>query len=72
MTSMFFLLLLAAAAAAWLLRPPTHRQAVDEQDLTVDQDVLDEAEQEVQELDTFTTPEDADDELPDWGPGAPH
>ena len=29
------------------------------------------AEQEVRDLDVFTTPEDADDELPDWGPGAP-
>ena len=29
------------------------------------------AEQEVRDLGALTTPEDADDELPDWGPGAP-
>ncbi len=29
------------------------------------------AEQEVRDLDALGTPEDADDELPDWGPGAP-
>lgn len=31
-----------------------------------------EAEDEVRDLDAFTTPEDADDELPDWGPGTPN
>ncbi len=29
------------------------------------------AEQEVRDLDALATPEDADDELTDWGPGAP-
>ncbi len=29
------------------------------------------SEQEVRDLDALGTPEDADDELPDWGPGAP-
>lgn len=29
------------------------------------------AEREVRDLDAFTSPEDADDELPDWGPGTP-
>ncbi len=37
----------------------------------VDEDVLTDAEDEVQELDSFATPEDAEDQLPDWGPGAP-
>ncbi|MFQ6046229.1 MAG: hypothetical protein ACE5PT_07710 [Gemmatimonadales bacterium] len=30
-----------------------------------------EAEDEVQELDAFATPDEAEEELPDWGPGAP-
>lgn len=30
-----------------------------------------EAEQEVRDLGAFTTAEEADDELPDWGPGVP-
>ena len=29
------------------------------------------SEQEMRDLDALTTPEDADGELPDWGPGAP-
>ena len=29
------------------------------------------AEQEVRDLDALATPEDDDDELTDWGPGAP-
>jgi hypothetical protein len=28
------------------------------------------AEDEVRDLDAMATPEDADDQLPDWGPGA--
>ena len=34
-----------------------------------DQDVLNEAESEVQDLDAMASPEDADDALPDRGPG---
>jgi hypothetical protein len=37
----------------------------------VDDGALADAENEVQELDSFATPEDAEDQLPDWGPGAP-
>lgn len=32
---------------------------------------LTEAEDEVRDLDALATPEDATQELPDWGPGAP-
>jgi hypothetical protein len=28
------------------------------------------AEEEVRDMNAFATPEDADDQLPDWGPGA--
>ncbi len=41
------------------------------EDAEVDRDVLSEAEQEVRELGSFVTPEDAIEELPDWGPGTP-
>lgn len=41
------------------------------EDVEVDRDVLSEAEQEVRELGSFVTPEDAIEELPDWGPGTP-
>lgn len=30
-----------------------------------------EAEDQVQDLDAFTSPDEAEEELPDWGPGAP-
>jgi len=56
------------AALLWLVkrRPaPTRRD-------DVDRDALDEAEREVRDLDVMTTPDEADDHLPDWGPGAPN
>ena len=37
----------------------------------IDAEELAAAEQEVRDLDAFTSPEDADDQLPDWGPGVP-
>lgn len=37
----------------------------------VDYDELEEAERELEELSYDTTPDDAEDELKDWGPGAP-
>jgi hypothetical protein len=64
----FFLLLLVAAVGAWLLRPPTHRPSANPIE---DVDELSEAEEEVRDLDAFATPEDAKDDLPDWGPGTP-
>jgi len=62
------LLLLFAAIGAWLLRRPTHRQSPSPIE---DPDELEEAEAEVRDLDAFTTPEEAQEDLPDWGPGAP-
>ena len=38
---------------------------------TDDREILDEAEEEVRGLDMFTSPGEADEDLPDWGPGAP-
>lgn len=50
-----------------LLRRPRRRAAPADRD----DDVLGEAEREVRDLDAMTSPDDADDELTDWGPGAP-
>jgi hypothetical protein len=50
-----------------LLRRPAHPPEPDDRD----QDALQEAEREVRDLGAMTSPEDADDELTDWGPGAP-
>lgn len=55
-------------AVAWLIRRPAHPTAnPDERDA----EALAEAEREVRDLDALATPEDAPDQLPDWGPGAP-
>lgn len=69
MTSLAVLLALLLVCLVWLLgwrgrareteadaRPDTETRA---------------AEDEVQELDSFTTPDQAEEELRDWGPGTP-
>ena len=38
----------------------------------IDRDELDAAEREVRDLDVLASPEEADDALPDWGPGVGH
>lgn len=66
------LLLLVAAVLVWLVGRP--RVAADIEhtgDEDIDREILEEAEDEVRDLDTFTSPEEADDDLPDWGPGVP-
>jgi hypothetical protein len=50
-----------------LLRRPALTREPDDRD----QDVLEAAEREVRDLGALKSPEDADDELQDWGPGAP-
>ena len=52
----------------WLLLAPPSKGHLAEPRL--DEETV-AAEQEVRDLDALTTPEDADDELPDWGPGVP-
>jgi hypothetical protein len=67
-----FLALLVAGAVVWLVRRIRHgTTARRRDDADVDRDVLEAAEREVRDLDAFSTPEDAEDQLPDWGPGAP-
>jgi hypothetical protein len=56
-----------AGILLWLALGARHR---DGQEPEVDEETRI-AEQEVRDLDAFTSPEDADDELPDWGPGTP-
>ena len=62
------IILLVAGVVAWLLRPRVRRT---DPEGVFDPEALDDAEAEVRGLDAFTTPDDAQDELPDWGPGAP-
>jgi len=70
--STLFLALVALAVIGWLVRR-ARRVARPRPDRSapIDRDVLEQAEEEVRGLGTFTTPEDAEDDLPDWGPGAP-
>ncbi len=63
------LIAVSAGVLLWLVLVPIGRRRnasrpIDEETLA--------AEEEVQDLDAFTTPEDADDELTDWGPGVPN
>ncbi len=63
------LVLLVAGAAFWLARRADRRRP--DPDRIYDPEALEDAEEEVRGLGAFTTPEDAQDDLPDWGPGAP-
>lgn len=58
-----------AGVLLWLVLVPTSRRQTAGR--PIDEETLN-AEQEVQDLDASTTPEDADDELTDWGPGVPN
>jgi len=69
---LLFFMLLLGATLAWLLRPGRSKGGEGEdQDPIEDPEMLEEAERELEDLDTFSTPEDAEQDLPDWGPGAP-
>ncbi len=76
-SSLALVVLLAALAAglAWFLtgRRLPHRAEPGDVvgDPDTDPEVLSEAEEEVRGVDAFTSPEDAKEDLPDWGPGAP-
>ena len=62
------LVVVLGGVLAWLLLMPSKSRARPED---IDAEELAAAEQEVRDLDAFTSPEDADDHLPDWGPGVP-
>jgi hypothetical protein len=65
-------LLVLAAALGWILFGPGGvRGARAGRDESVDRDELEAAEEEVRDVNALASPEDAEEELPDWGPGAP-
>jgi len=61
-------LLALSGGIVWLSRSH-NRPRTDREDR--DTEVLEGAEAEVRDLDALATPEDATDDLPDWGPGTP-
>jgi hypothetical protein len=63
-------LLAVAGALLWLWRRAARRRRPRDPDAR-DEAVLREAEDEVRDLDALTPPEEADEGLTDWGPGAP-
>lgn len=64
------LLVALGAVLGWMLRRPANAHAIPQRSVE-DPEALARAEREVQELDSDITPDQADDALPDWGPGAP-
>lgn len=73
--SLLVVLLVAAVALALFVFAPGRRasveQLLEEVRRTDEEAELAEAEDEVRDLDVMATPEDATQELPDWGPGVP-
>ena len=65
------LLLGLAVVLLWLFVRPKESERVIVDDDAIDRATLLEAESEVAELDTSVTPDEAAEQLPDWGPGAP-
>jgi hypothetical protein len=57
--------LVVVGGLLWLIRVPSRPATPDARD----QDALDRAETEVRDLGAMTSPDDADEALPDWGPG---
>ncbi len=62
-----------SALLAWILRVPSGQVDAPPEtgESDIDHDELGAAESEVQDLDAFASPDDADEDLHDWGPGAP-
>ena len=69
--TMILLLLLAIAFIAFVAIPPRANSSAVEPTDDIDLDELTRAENELDELDATTSPEDAADKIPDWGPGVP-
>lgn len=72
MTDLTTVLGLAALAGGiwWLARRAARGGGSTRRD-DIDYETLREAEDEVRDLDALATPDDAAQDLPDWGPGAP-
>ncbi len=73
--SIAIVIIALAAALLWFLGRPSRadRRITEhtERDQNLDHEVLAEAEEEVRDLDPLASPDEAEEELPDWGPGAP-
>lgn len=70
MPPLLLLLLLLVAVYALTVGSRGRRKARRRRAAVEDPNELAEAEDEVKELDAFTEPDDAEEKLPDWGPGA--
>ncbi len=69
--SLAVLVLLLLAVLVWFTRKPGGFRPSRPGPVADDPATLEDAEEEVRDLDAFATPEDAEDDLPDWGPGVP-
>ena len=72
MSLLVILLVLVLALSVLLVVPreaPPARRSLSKDD--IDEEVLGQAEAELENLRSTASPDDADDDLPDWGPGAP-
>ncbi len=73
--SVLVVLILAALLILLVALPLGKRERVNQLLTELDRDdaadELADAEEEVRDLDVMTGPEDAEQHLPDWGPGAP-
>lgn len=65
------LLLGLVVVLLWLFVRPKESERVIVDDDSINRAILGAAESEVAELGAMTTPEEATEDLPDWGPGAP-
>lgn len=68
--SLLIILLALLAVLYWFVRRPARAPAGTRRG-DVDEEILSAAEDEVRDVDTFAAPQDAEEELRDWGPGAP-
>ncbi len=66
-----FICVLVFAVFVIVPRKPAHHGHRGRYGKQLDHEVLAEAEEEIADLDATISPEEADDELPDWGPGVP-
>ena len=66
-----FICILVFAVFVIVPRKPAAHELRGRYDEELDHEVLTEAEDEISTLDAGISPEEAADELPDWGPGVP-
>ncbi len=69
--TLFVVLLSVVLILAVFLVIPRRPAATNQSSSIEDEAELTRAEEDLADLDVMTTPEEATEELPDWGPGAP-